>query len=164
MPSEIATAELNASFPSNRRQYRPTLERFLAARIVMESYSYKPFDDASRQIRLFILLPSADKFSQLYGHLRTAYLQPHKPTALDYEALSYAWGAQTKNHPLQIREQELSISDSLATALFHLRHQSEPRVLWIDAICIDISKYPPACREFPHIPIMTFCRAFSSPR
>lgn len=63
-----------------------------------------------------------------------------------YEALSYVWGDPAPTQP-RIRasqvldnshkEQYLTVRENLWSALKHLRHADEKRLLWIDAICID---------------------------
>lgn len=72
----------------------------------------------------------------------------HKPT---YEALSYTWGPpendmaritiehqeQDQPNPPVLRRGSLGARSNLISALCQLRHQSEPRDVWIDAICID---------------------------
>ncbi|KAI1277887.1 heterokaryon incompatibility protein-domain-containing protein [Xylaria sp. FL0933] len=114
-------------------------------------YSYYPLPDetGARHIRLVSLLPGS-------GDLRLQF--PAKATRLDldaiepFEALSYVWGS--KDNPVEVEVvrnsgtrksddeshcQTMSITQNLATALRHLRHQDEARILWIDAICIDQS-------------------------
>ena len=54
-----------------------------------------------------------------------------------YEALSYAWG--TAISPLKVRVDgtNMSITENLDQGLRRLRFDDRPRVLWIDAICIN---------------------------
>ncbi|KAM5369986.1 hypothetical protein ACJZ2D_008669 [Fusarium nematophilum] len=64
------------------------------------------------------------------------------PTSLDsnpaFEALSYAWGDATSDpRVVHCHEALLQVGQSLHSALVHLRHQTETRVLWADAICIN---------------------------
>ena len=61
-----------------------------------------------------------------------------------YEALSYTWGADENPQTAFIPSTDnsaplstLSISQNLAGALRHLRHELEPRILWVDAVCIN---------------------------
>ncbi|KAI0103035.1 HET-domain-containing protein [Nemania sp. FL0031] len=73
-----------------------------------------------------------------------------------YEALSYAWGPPQKDETIQVvapgtQAEQTSLSGSLhqtrilritrnlADALRHLRLRDRPRIMWIDAICIDQS-------------------------
>jgi hypothetical protein len=59
-----------------------------------------------------------------------------------YEALSYVWGIERSPVPVMVKSQSLkrsflNVTQNLATALVYLRHRTEPRVLWIDALCIN---------------------------
>lgn len=60
-----------------------------------------------------------------------------------YEALSYAWGSDQTPHHLIVDggqcRTRLPVTDSLMTALRHLRRPNESRKLWIDAVCINQS-------------------------
>ncbi|THU90214.1 HET-domain-containing protein [Dendrothele bispora CBS 962.96] len=67
---------------------------------------------------------------------------PHGGYAFIYEALSYVWGAS--NNPKTVivelaspTNNIISITENLDVAMRHLRHKTEPRVMWIDAICIN---------------------------
>jgi hypothetical protein len=54
-----------------------------------------------------------------------------------YEALSYCWGEIDDLVPMTCDGAEIRITRNLDTALRRLRRLHEPRVLWIDAICIN---------------------------
>jgi len=54
----------------------------------------------------------------------------------DYEALSYTWGSSGTDIHIELDGQDSSIRPNLAYALAALR-RSEPRVLWVDALCIN---------------------------
>ena len=61
-----------------------------------------------------------------------------------FQALSYTWGQEIKQHRIGCDNFGrvggfLSIYRNLWLALQRLRHETEERVLWIDAICIDQS-------------------------
>jgi hypothetical protein len=107
----------------------------------LPKYIYDPINQASPSIRLLTLLPSTEKYARLSGQLHTASLEPYPPT---YEALSYVWDdyrwafpRSPDTFPLQIDGRDLSITRSLALALFQVRHRRQPRLLWVDAVCID---------------------------
>ena len=59
----------------------------------------------------------------------------------DYEALSYTWGTPDLNTEVHVLQyggfKSLFITQNLAVALQHLRHEQRPRRLWIDAVCIN---------------------------
>ena len=87
---------------------------------------------------------------------------------IDYEALSYTWGAnkfdvgvtiencvpfgeemlQTKEE-LSGNKRELFIGRNLAEAIRHLRYEHDERVMWIDAICINQTNVPEKDKQVP---------------
>ncbi|KAI0550635.1 HET-domain-containing protein [Xylaria curta] len=101
---------------------------------------YQPLEQGVRSIRVLELLPGVFE-SDLKGVLRTVALDD-KPS---YEALSYTWGTRTKGRTLKIRQSakwmsrstELPVTDNLFGALRRLRYLFKPRVLWVDAVCIN---------------------------
>ncbi|KAL8957983.1 MAG: hypothetical protein Q9193_004870 [Seirophora villosa] len=58
---------------------------------------------------------------------------------LHFEALSYVWGSDPPEKDVSItcNACTLSIRPNLASALSHIRRHSLPRLLWVDAICIN---------------------------
>ena len=54
-----------------------------------------------------------------------------------FEALSYVWGERTALSPILCDGRPLSITLNLELALRQLRYPTRPRILWVDAICID---------------------------
>jgi hypothetical protein len=58
---------------------------------------------------------------------------------LKYEALSYVWGSDAVENEVNIEcdGSNLSIGPNLARALTRIRLESESRLLWVDAICIN---------------------------
>lgn len=100
------------------------------------TYHYKPLDDSTSQIRLLRLLPSEDKIGPLRASLHTACLSPTPP---NYEALSYMWGDTTMKYPLHVGDKILDITQNLFDALRRVRYPDEPRILWVDAICMNQS-------------------------
>ncbi|KAH7370293.1 HET domain-containing protein [Rhexocercosporidium sp. MPI-PUGE-AT-0058] len=75
------------------------------------------------------------------GTLKTVHLSKAPP----YFALSYTWDAQTRDVPIQVDDQTLSVGPSLAEAIRRLQElivddsASDPQVkwVWIDQICIN---------------------------
>lgn len=55
----------------------------------------------------------------------------------EYEALSYCWGDDTNKLPILVDNKTLHVTKNLRSALRHLRHSSRPRLLWVDAVCIN---------------------------
>ncbi|CAG9975654.1 unnamed protein product [Clonostachys byssicola] len=94
---------------------------------------YGNLDASVPEIRLFALLPSAQPNAPLVGQLQVVSLHSTPP----YESLSYAWGAPEFTEPILVNEQTLFVTPNLDSALRALRHEEIPRLLWIDAICIN---------------------------
>ncbi|KAM3071625.1 hypothetical protein ACMFMG_009498 [Clarireedia jacksonii] len=59
------------------------------------------------------------------------------PDMEDYDALSYVWGPPDTSASIVINDQPFSVSYLLYQALVHLRDEKTPRVLWIDALCVN---------------------------
>ncbi|KAK4560660.1 hypothetical protein LTR86_005238 [Recurvomyces mirabilis] len=54
-----------------------------------------------------------------------------------YEALSYCWGSEIKDHIIRCNEHPFPVTANLYLALLRLRHETWARYLWVDAICIN---------------------------
>ncbi|KAE8414359.1 heterokaryon incompatibility protein-domain-containing protein, partial [Aspergillus pseudocaelatus] len=95
-------------------------------------YIFEPLQEG--QIRLITLKPGA-----FHDPLHcTVAVVPLGCGSTDYECLSYAWGgASGLTQDITLDGQHFSISDVLDSALRHLRRPDEPRILWIDAVCIN---------------------------
>lgn len=101
------------------------------------------------RIRLLELLPARRRSSRIHCQLRNVRFLD----ASDYEALSYCWGDTNPSTPIQLSsapesaaasESEFDpnselfhVGPNLHSALRRLRDTKKPRILWIDAICID---------------------------
>ncbi|KAK4999374.1 hypothetical protein LTR66_001571 [Elasticomyces elasticus] len=89
----------------------------------------------SREIRVLMLEPG-DASDRLVCRLGTWPLSAEN----DYEALSYTWGGQTPDVPIECDGCQVLVTRNLDIALRHFRHQyAGVRKLWVDAICIDQS-------------------------
>ena len=101
-------------------------------------YRYSPIDKGTSEIRLMTLLP--DVFGSKIC-ITIKKLEPSKSLKPVYEALSYTWGSVTDHEYVYVQEDKgekaLAVTPNLAEALRYLRYEDRPRVLWIDAICVD---------------------------
>ncbi|KAL8335352.1 hypothetical protein RB598_009515 [Gaeumannomyces tritici] len=102
---------------------------------------YSPLDETARQIRLLRLYPASPDDS-LEVEIYISSLEENPV----YEALSYVWGDPSENpdsEPTEICIRgtgKWTVTPNLRGALTTLRHQTtEPRTLWVDALCIDQS-------------------------
>jgi hypothetical protein len=84
-------------------------------------------------IRILQLQPG-NKEDALEGHLTVADIND---ISIIYDALSYMWGDPTPTDTVYLSGKAFPIADNLAAALYHLRYQEEPLLIWVDAICID---------------------------
>ncbi|TGO56215.1 hypothetical protein BOTNAR_0228g00150 [Botryotinia narcissicola] len=87
--------------------------------------------------RLVTLYPSSDPDSPLRCGICTDSLDNNP----DYVALSYAWDEYYEKMPVQKvygNGFPLHLRPNLHSALVHLREKTEPRMLWIYAICVDM--------------------------
>nr|CEG04394.1 unnamed protein product [Fusarium clavum] len=84
--------------------------------------------------RLLYLLPG-EMGDQLHGVIVQV---PHEGTET-YSAVSYVWGTGRRTQKIMTPDGLVRITVSLASCLRHLRHKSEPALLWVDAICINQS-------------------------
>ena len=105
--------------------------------------------------RGFILESNAtveDVYSKLHdSEIRTLLLAPGKketplvcemqvvasPSSTQFEALSYVWGATTQSRSISCNGFDFSVTESLRTALLHLRYPDSWRRLWVDQLCIN---------------------------
>ncbi|KAH6617540.1 heterokaryon incompatibility protein-domain-containing protein [Chaetomium tenue] len=106
------------------------------------SYSTSEMSTPDTQFRLLELLPPTVEQDELSCRIVVRQLAE---SSRQYKALSYTWGNGSLSHFVAIPPEKggegerrtLSITQSLHTALVHLRHPSEPVWLWIDQICIN---------------------------
>ena len=115
----------------HRLNQRSTAKRSLPSRA---PYQYTPLNDDLKEIRL-LTLHEGDFKSDIYVSIHTVPLTPENPPT--YEALSYVWGSLENPIDIQVGVQTLAITQNLAGALPYLRYRDKPRVLWIDAICVN---------------------------
>lgn len=102
-------------------------------------HSYQPLDvsGAKADIRLVELLPVQKK--GINGHA-VITCRLHQVSLYDfpsYEALSYHWGDPALTLPITLDDKPFQVTRNLAEALGCLAFRERPRLLWIDAICIN---------------------------
>ncbi|RYP40754.1 hypothetical protein DL767_001472 [Monosporascus sp. MG133] len=86
-------------------------------------------------IVLLVLRPSDTPSSAIRCDLCTARLS--RQPCPSYDVLSHAWGDPFKTRRIIINGTVAKVTETLESALRHLRHPTAPRVLWVDALCID---------------------------
>jgi hypothetical protein len=96
----------------------------------LSQYVYAPLI-STNSVRYVKLLPGA-------GNIECEIFEASTDEYISYTALSYAWGSAS--NPRTIRcsgTRDLTVWSNLYQALWHIRHPTESRILWIDAICIN---------------------------
>ncbi|KAF2832711.1 HET-domain-containing protein, partial [Ophiobolus disseminans] len=98
-------------------------------------------------IRLLTIQPGTEA-DQIVCQLQHNVLLPTlKNTGTTYDALSYRWGEQSPLSAITLDGQEFHVGPNLHGALKIMRRPDQPRVVWIDAICINQGKDSAACAE-----------------
>ncbi|KAK6856154.1 HET-domain-containing protein [Apiospora arundinis] len=93
---------------------------------------YKSLDESKQEFRTVTV--AAGRFEDpITCELEVASLLDKKP----FEALSYAWGDNQPSWKVFINGTRHEVSQNLDSALRHLRYKDRPRVLWVDALCIN---------------------------
>ncbi len=108
----------------------------MAERRLDTLYSYVPLS-SPRTIRVLKLLPAWRITASIDIVLRETTVDNFNAAAIEYEALSYVWGERTRTHAIHCQDKIILVTQSCEQALRRLRYKLAPRILWIDAICID---------------------------
>ncbi|KAK0750123.1 heterokaryon incompatibility protein-domain-containing protein [Schizothecium vesticola] len=91
-------------------------------------------DNDSEQIRLLELLPSKNPSDVV---IMTLFCVA-SPRDQEYDALSYTWGdPKDPKHTITLNGQPFDVGKNLYNALISIRGENRPRLLWVDAICIN---------------------------
>lgn len=111
----------------------------------MASQVYKPINSANSQFRILRIQPAKNQSDEIRCDLISSLLTDHD----EYEALSYTWGspAPDPGKSILVNSEHFPVFENLFTALLRLRKTSKPRMIWIDAICINQSENQEAIRE-----------------
>ncbi|KAI1454690.1 heterokaryon incompatibility protein-domain-containing protein [Annulohypoxylon moriforme] len=96
-------------------------------------YPYPALLQDPSAIRLVVLLPSAERHHDIICRLCSSTLLKGD----EYEALSYVWGDPDRRRPITVDGRQFQATVNLESALRNLRYLDKPRVLWIDAVCIN---------------------------
>lgn len=105
-----------------------------AAAIIPDIYEALPTETSFRVIEL---LPGTEDDPISYMLHLADLNEPPK-----YEALSYVWGDSESTEPTMCNGKQVNIRPNLHYALRQLRRESQSRILWADAICINQSCTP----------------------
>ncbi len=101
---------------------------------LQSSYRYIPPNEDPKEIRL-LTLHKGNFNADLRITIHTVPLAPKDSPS--YEALSCVHVLLENSINIQVGLRQLPIARNLAEALPYLRYKETPRVLWIDAICVN---------------------------
>jgi len=94
-------------------------------------YTHEPLPEG-KWIRLLHLEPGVSDDPICCELIATA-LEDAPP----YETISYCWGNPSDTRTILCHDQPFSVTVSLFQALRRFRRNTEPRLIWADAICIN---------------------------
>lgn len=103
----------------------------------MSVYRYTPLSPKPNVIRLLRLLPSADPQETLRCELFEYMIRLSDVSSHPYEALSYCWGGDDNPQSIVLDNERFNITQNLWMALLRLRDSAIPRIIWVDAVCIN---------------------------
>ena len=94
---------------------------------------YEPLSDTTRPcIRLMTLVPGTG-----YEPVQCTIQEHPLETAPEFDALSYYWGSPDPPSYISVSGYRLKTTRNLKSALAFLRFSDQPRLMWVDAVCIN---------------------------
>ncbi|ORY18591.1 heterokaryon incompatibility protein-domain-containing protein [Clohesyomyces aquaticus] len=99
---------------------------------VRADFSHTPIE--IDQFRLLHVLPGSSAEAQIQCSISIHLIHEAPP----YEAISYAWGDHSPSKFISIDGLNFKVWPNLHAALRRLRHTTESRIFWVDAICINM--------------------------
>jgi hypothetical protein len=96
-------------------------------------YEALPIDPAEQYVRTCTLYPGTSD-DPLQIELQLCRLGSDDTK---YEALSWVWGSSSNSTTLLYKGQNITVRQNLHDALRTLRYTDRPRILWVDALCIN---------------------------
>jgi hypothetical protein len=119
----------------SRLQDQAALSKTAAKTPTGKLYQYQPLPSYD-YIRILELLPG--EATEDGGGVRCRLHTERFADAEDtYAAISYVWGDPNDRVPIICDGRIIEVTVNLADALSHIRHQTESRFVWADAICIN---------------------------
>lgn len=100
-------------------------------------FIYDKLEVSTSQTQLLTLDPAQNEDDEILCHMQTVDLESLK--RLEYHALSYVWGNDSRKHCIILNGNPLQVRENLYLALKRLRQESASTVIWVDAICINQS-------------------------
>jgi hypothetical protein len=100
-------------------------------------FQYCQLSQKPNVVRLLRILPSKNDFDSIRCELFEYTIAELATSNNPYEALSYCWGGSDKTESITLDNQEFAITHNLHRAMIQLRDHQLPRIIWIDAVCIN---------------------------
>jgi hypothetical protein len=100
-----------------------------------ESRLYYPLEED--EFRLLLVSPGQPGDQLICNLVHASYDDPPP-----YEALSYVWGSMDPPYFLNCSDVQVRVTKNLHEALCHFRLESQIRIVWADALCINQSDNP----------------------
>ncbi|KAH9840352.1 Heterokaryon incompatibility protein (HET) [Teratosphaeria destructans] len=102
-----------------------------------DRYEYRTLNQARKEIRLVLVQPaSKSPMGDVSCSVKEVSLGDDAPK---YETISYVWGDASRRGKIFIEGLTLDVPGSAEEVMRQMRHQDQPRTLWIDAVCINQS-------------------------
>lgn len=128
---------------TNKYEYQPLPdEDSIRVLILAPGKNDEPLSGVLKMIRLsnrrqtLRSAPRAHKRRKTSSESEVIRWTPETP----YEAISYVWGPDVKDHIILLNGKTHQITANLSDALYQCRQTDKSRVLWADSICIDQDK------------------------
>lgn len=127
-----------------------------ASVIPVSTYQYSTLSVGS--IRLLRLQPHDDQRAPVQCQLFEYRLSGSVSGTHLYEALSYVWGSAVRSELIHTDDGSLYVTRNLYSALLELRDRVLPRILWVDAVCINQDDLEERSRQVQYM-AETYARA-----
>lgn len=101
---------------------------------VVGSGNYKPLNTGVQEIRLLIVESGGSQNIVQCALKHVSLLDQPVP---EYETISYCWGSPTDPSFIELDGHVVQVPANTEAAVRRMRLVDKPRILWIDAICID---------------------------
>ncbi|KAF1823473.1 uncharacterized protein K489DRAFT_318262 [Dissoconium aciculare CBS 342.82] len=105
---------------------------------VLESpdFRYGALKSVKTSIRLAKIKPGCGHKGITIELIESFVTVPGQRPQIEYDALSYTWGASKRTKSIMCNGRRLAVTPTLIEALHHFRHPDHEVILWIDQLCI----------------------------